>query len=58
MPIISPLLLFSPWVGGVVAWAVNRDKNPRIARYILFFGILLSVILSIVTFVLGWGVVF
>ena len=58
MPIVSPLLLFSPWVGGVVAWAVNRDKNPRTARYILFFGILLSVALSIVAFALGWGVVF
>lgn len=58
MPLVSPLLLFSPWVGGVVAWAINRDKNPRIARYILVFGISLSIILSIVTFSLGWGEVF
>ena len=58
MPIVSPLLLFSPWVGGAVAWAVNRDKNPRKARYILFFGVSITVILAIVTFVLGWGIVF
>ncbi len=56
LPVFSPLLLFSPWVGGTVAWAINRDKNPRKARHILFFGIALSVILTIVLFVLGYGI--
>jgi len=58
LPVFCPLLLLSPWVGGIVAWAVNRDRNPRQARYILFFGILLSIILGTVTLVLGWGGIF
>ena len=57
LPVVSPILLFSPWVGGALAWSVNRDKNPRIARYILIFGISLSIIAAIVTFVFGREIV-
>lgn len=53
LPVASPLLLLSPWVGGAVAWAVNRYRNPRISLYILLFGIALSIILVVVTAVLG-----
>jgi len=56
LPVISPLLLFSPWVGGVINWAFNKDRNRRTARYILFFGILLSIIITIITFMFGWGI--
>lgn len=58
LPVVSPILLFSPWVGGAIAWAVNRDKNPHIARYILIFGISLSIMLAIATAILGWEIAF
>ncbi|UCG83255.1 MAG: zinc-ribbon domain-containing protein [Dehalococcoidia bacterium] len=58
LPVFSPLLLVSPWVAGVIAWGFNRDRNPRKARYILFFGILLSIMLAIATAVLGWEIAF
>ena len=57
-PIFSPLLLVSPGGAGIVAWRVNMDRNPRKARYILFFGIALSLMIAIAAFSVGWGVVF
>jgi cytochrome bd-type quinol oxidase subunit 1 len=53
LPLVSPILLFAPWVGGVLAWAINRDKNIRLARYILIYSIVLSIIVVIVAFVYG-----
>lgn len=32
------------WIGGIIAWAVNKDKDPKKARSMLIWGIVLSVI--------------
>jgi len=35
------------WLGGLVAWVVTRDRDPRVARSMLITGIVLSVILFV-----------
>src|SRR5207247_6966406 len=38
------LPLFFGIIGGIIAWAVNRDKDPGRARNLLIFGVLWTVI--------------
>ncbi len=43
--VILPLLFGGwCWIGGIIAWAVNKDKDPKKARSMLIWGIVLSVI--------------
>jgi zinc-ribbon domain len=37
---LAPIL--AGWLGGLVAWLVNREVDPRIARYMLITGIAIS----------------
>ena len=32
------------WIGGIIAWAANKDKDPKKARSMLTWGIVISVI--------------
>jgi uncharacterized membrane protein YeaQ/YmgE (transglycosylase-associated protein family) len=38
------LPIFLGWLGGLIAWLVNRDVDPRTARNMLIVGIVISVI--------------
>ena len=52
------LPVFLTWAGGLIAWLVLKDDNPRKAKQILIFGICWTVaqlILSIV-FLIVWFV--
>jgi len=43
--VILPLLFGGwCWIGGIIAWAVNKDKDPKKAKSMLIWGIVLSVI--------------
>ena len=35
------------WIGGIIAWAVNKGKDPKKARSMLIWGIVISVIYGI-----------
>jgi Na+/proline symporter len=54
------LPIFFTWLGGLIAWAVTKDKDPKKARSMLILGIVLAVILVVLTvafialFVLGF----
>ncbi len=37
------LPIFMGWLGGLIAWLVNKDADPRTARNMLFAGIVISV---------------
>ena len=39
--------LFFGFIGGIVAWAVNKDRNGTKARNMLVFGIIWSVLIAI-----------
>jgi hypothetical protein len=39
---ILPIVL--GWVGGIIAWAATRDRDPSMARMMLVVGIVLSII--------------
>ena len=39
---LAPILL--GWLGGVIAWLVNRDVDPRVARNMLITGIVISAV--------------
>jgi hypothetical protein len=47
LPLVSPLLLTLPWVGGVIAWTFNRHRDPRKATNILWLGISMTIIFII-----------
>jgi len=50
--VILPLLFGGwCWIGGIIAWAVNKDKDPKKARSMLIWGIVLSVIYIILAIV-------
>ena len=53
---LAPIL--AGWLGGLVAWLVNREVDPRIARYMLVTGIAISVagVLLFLTVLRGSGV--
>ena len=44
-------------IGGLIAWLVNKDRNPRKARNFLIFGIVWSIIAIIIIAIL-WMAVF
>jgi membrane protein YdbS with pleckstrin-like domain len=41
------LPIFMGWLGGLIAWLVNKDVDPQRARSMLITGIAISVILVI-----------
>jgi hypothetical protein len=45
---VNPLWWLAPilvgWIGGLIAWLVNRDVDPRTARNMLITGIAISVV--------------
>ncbi len=41
------LPIFMGWLGGVIAWLVNKDVDPRKARAMLFTGIAISAVLLV-----------
>lgn len=45
--------LFFGFIGGVVAWAVNKDRNPKKARNMMIFGILWTVLIFVLFFLFG-----
>lgn len=49
---LGPILF--GWLGGLVAWAVTRDRDPRLARTMLLVGIAESVVL-VILFAAGGG---
>ncbi len=55
--VILPIF-FGGWnfIGGIIAWAVNRNKDPRKARSMLIWGILLTVIYIVL--VIGIAILF
>ncbi|MBN1375706.1 MAG: hypothetical protein JXA01_06095 [Dehalococcoidia bacterium] len=47
--VILPILFGGwNWIGGLIAWAVTKNKDPKKARSFLIWGIVLSVIFVIV----------
>jgi len=40
--------LFFGFIGGIVAWAVNKDRDPKKARKMLIFGIIWTVLIFII----------
>ena len=42
--------VFLTWVGGLVAWVVNKDKAPRRSRSMLVWGIVLTFVYPILWF--------
>jgi len=46
--------IFLTWVGGLIAWAVNKDKDPKRARAMLFWGIGLSFLYLLLWFLGIW----
>jgi len=47
------LPLFFGIIGGIIAWAVNKDKDPKRARNLLIFGLLwtfIPIIIGIAVF--------
>lgn len=41
------LPIFFGWLGGVIAWLVNKDADPQRARAMLITGIVVSVVLTL-----------
>jgi len=41
------LPIFMGWLGGLIAWLVNKDVDPRMARAMLITGIVVSVLLVV-----------
>ncbi len=41
------LPIFMGWLGGLIAWLVNKDVDPRMARAMLITGIVVSVLLLV-----------
>jgi hypothetical protein len=44
------LPIFMGWLGGLIAWLVNKDIDPQRARQMLITGIGVSVLLVILIF--------
>jgi hypothetical protein len=44
------LPIFMGWLGGLIAWLVNRDADPRKARAMLWTGIAVSVLVILLVF--------
>lgn len=50
--------LFFGIIGGIIAWAVNKDRDPKRARNLLIFGIVWTVVLTVVTVLISFAVFF
>ena len=51
--VILPILFGGwNWIGGIIAWAVNKNKDPKKARSMLIWGIVISVIFGILVFII------
>ena len=50
--------LFFGILGGIIAWAVTKDRDPKRARNLLIFGIVWSVVLIVVTVLVSLAVFF
>jgi hypothetical protein len=48
LPVICPFVNTLPWVGGVVAWALNRQRDPHKAISMLWFGVSLTIVMLII----------
>jgi len=46
------LPIFFLWLGGIIAWAVNKNKDPKKARSMLVWGIVLTVIWIVISIIL------
>ena len=46
--------VFLTWVGGLVAWLVNKDKAPKRAKSMLIWGIVLTFVYPIIWFLGIW----
>jgi len=57
---VNPLWWLAPilagWIGGIIAWLVNRDVDRRIARYMLITGVGLSLALLVAVQLLGYDI--
>ena len=42
--------IFLTWLGGLIAWAVTRDRDPKKARSMLFWGIGLTFLYGLLWF--------
>jgi len=51
---LMPILL--GWLGGLIAWLVNRETDPRTARAMLLVGIAISLIGALLVWALVPGV--
>jgi len=47
------LPIFLTWVGGLIAWALTRDRNPGRARAMLYWGIGLTFLYPILWFMMS-----
>jgi len=45
--------LFFGFIGGIVAWAVNKDRDPKKARKMMIFGILWTVLIFVLSILFG-----
>ncbi len=48
------LPIFLGWLGGIVAWAMVKDKNSRTARNMLITGVVISVLAACIPFGFGF----
>jgi len=47
------LPIFMGWLGGLIAWLVNKDQDPQTARSMLITGIVLSVVWFVIWLVIA-----
>ena len=46
-------LFGTSWIGGIIAWSVNKNKDPKKAKSMLIWGIVLSVIYIVLTIIVA-----
>lgn len=49
---LLPILL--SFVGGIIAWIVNRKKGPKKSRYMLILGFVLLILFVVFYQIVGW----
>ena len=47
------LPVFLSWIVGIIAWAVTKDKDPKMAKNMLILGLVLTVVYVIIGFSLA-----
>ena len=50
--VILPFIFGASWIGGIIAWVVNKSKDPKKASSMLTWSIVLSVIWLIIVAVI------